>query len=228
MMKRVSHFNFAKLTFLLILGLVVLQSCKDEQCPGYEYMPNMYRSPSIETYSETDLTESGLSALQPVEGTIPMGFMPYPYPNTAEGYAAAGENLKNPIPFSEDILAEGKAVYTKMCIQCHGKEGQGDGSVASNPKWPGPPPAYNSPALKDLPQGKIFHSIHYGKGLMGAHNSLIVQEDRWKLVHYVQYLQDKDRKMAELGGEAPKEESAPAEEEAVLDGDAMANNTTQE
>lgn len=210
-MRKMNHFNWAKIGTLFLLGMIVFQSCKDEQSPGYEYMPNMYRSPSVETYSETDLTPNGLSALQPAEGSIPQGFMPYPYPNTAEGYAAAGENLKNPIPFSEDVLAEGKAVFTKMCIQCHGKAGKGDGTVASNPRWPGPPPAYDSPALKDLPEGKIFHSIHWGKGLMGAHNSLITQEDRWKLVHYVQYLQDEDRKMATLNGDTPEE--APASEE---------------
>lgn len=217
-MKAVSHFQWAKFAGIFMLGLIVLQSCKSDNGPGFEYMPDMYRSPSLETYAETDLTAHGSTALQPVEGTIPVGFVPYAYPNTAEGYAAAGENLKNPIAFNEDVLAEGKAVFTKMCIQCHGKAGKGDGTVASNPRWPGPPPAYDSPALKDLPEGKIFHSIHYGKGLMGSHASLIVQEDRWKLVHYVQYLQDKDRKMAELGGG----ESTEAVEAEVVDGEEMA------
>ncbi len=207
-MKALSHFQWAKFAGIFMLGLIVLQSCKSDNAPGYEYMPDMYRSPSLETYAETDLTSHGSTALQPVEGTIPVGFVPYAYPNTAEGYAAAGENLKNPLGFNEDVLAEGKAVFTKMCIQCHGKAGKGDGTVASNPRWPGPPPAYDSPALKDLPEGKIFHSIHYGKGLMGSHASLIVQEDRWKLVHYVQYLQDKDRKMAALGGGESTEAAA--------------------
>jgi mono/diheme cytochrome c family protein len=222
-MKKMTHFQWAKIGTLFLLGMVVFQSCKDEQSPGYEYMPNMYRSPSLETYGEYVVTGDTFPTYrQPVENTIPQGFMPYPYPNTAEGYAAAGENLKNPIPFSEDILAEGKAIYTKMCIQCHGKAGKGDGTVASNPRWPGPPPAYDSPALKDLPEGKIFHSIHFGKGLMGAHNSLITQEDRWKLVHYVQYLQDKDRKMgtaaapAEGAPAAEESESAPAEREMAV------------
>lgn len=217
-MKALSHFQWAKFAGIFMLGLIVLQSCKSDNAPGYEYMPDMYRSPSLETYAETDLTAHGSTALQPVEGTIPVGFVPYAYPNTAEGYAAAGENLKNPLGFNEDVLAEGKAVFTKMCIQCHGKAGKGDGTVASNPRWPGPPPAYDSPALKDLPEGKIFHSIHYGKGLMGSHASLIVQEDRWKLVHYVQYLQDKDRKMAALGGG----ESTEAAEAEVVVGEELA------
>ncbi len=222
-MKALRHFQWANFVGILMFGLIVLQSCKsDDNAPGYEYMPDMYRSPSLETYAETDLTAHGSTALQPVEGTIPMGFVPYAYPNTADGYAAAGKDLHDPSASRPDVLAEGKEIYTKMCIQCHGKAGKGDGTVASNPRWPGPPPAYDSPALKDLPEGKIFHSIHFGKGLMGSHASLIVQEDRWKLVHYVQSLQDKDRKMAELGGgEVPAKEPM-AEEPEAEEGEEMA------
>ena len=44
-------------------------------------------------------------------------------------------------------------------------------------------------AIKNLPEGKIFHSITYGKGLMGQHASQLTAEERWKLVYYVQKLQ---------------------------------------
>ena len=203
--------NISKALFSIMVLSIVIVGCKRENSPGYEHMPDMYRSLAWESYAETEMTKNGTTALTPAENTIPQGHVPYAYPNTAEGYKMAGENLKNPLPFNEDVLAEGKAIYSKMCIHCHGKAGGGDGSVATNPKWPGPPPAYNSPQLKDLPEGKIFHSIHHGKGLMGPHASLITQEDRWKLVHYVQYLQDKDRKMG-----VTKEASAEGEEGAEM------------
>ena len=38
------------LKLTLILGIVFLSSCTSDT--GYEFMPNMYRSPSIETYAE--------------------------------------------------------------------------------------------------------------------------------------------------------------------------------
>ena len=38
--------------------------------PGYEYMPNMYRSPSYETYSENPLFKNNSTARKPVLGTI--------------------------------------------------------------------------------------------------------------------------------------------------------------
>ena len=81
---------------------------------------------------------------------------------------------------------DGEKIYGKFCIHCHGAAGAGDGKVGL--KLPGPPPAYDG-ALKDLPEGKIFHSITYGKNSMGAHNSLLTTEERWKLVCYVQKLQ---------------------------------------
>jgi mono/diheme cytochrome c family protein len=77
-------------------------------------------------------------------------------------------------------------IYGKFCVHCHGASGAGDGKVAD--KLPGPPPAYSG-ALKNLSEGKIFHSITYGKGTMGSHSSQLTQEERWKLVYFVQKLQ---------------------------------------
>ena len=149
-------------------------------------MPDMYRSPSYETYSANNFYQDSMSARRPVEGTIPRGFMPYPYANDTAGYSAAGKFLKNPVPFSPEVLAQGEVLYTKFCIHCHGSQGGGDGLVAQ--KLPGAPPAYSG-ALKNLPEGKIFHSITYGKGLMGPHAPLLSKEERWKIVYYVQKLQ---------------------------------------
>ncbi len=36
-----------------------------------------------------------------------------------------------------------------------------------------------------ISEGKMFHTITYGKGLMGSHSSQLTQEERWKLVHYI-------------------------------------------
>jgi mono/diheme cytochrome c family protein len=110
------------------------------------------------------------------------------YENTTDGYEKAGANLKNPLTEKSraDYEKEGEVIFGKFCIQCHGPSGGGDGKVGL--KLPGPPPAYNG-ALKNLPEGKIFHTITYGKGLMGSHASQLTQEERWKLVYYVQKLQ---------------------------------------
>lgn len=175
-------------------GLIMagFTSCgkKDENSPGVEYMPDMYRSPSLEYYSTHTVDGDTLNnAMLPVKGTVSRGNLPYAYPATAEGYEKAGANLRNPLPVSqrEQWEKEGEVLYGKFCVHCHGASGDGDGKVAG--KLPGPPPPYSSGPLKNLPEGKIFHSITYGKGMMGAHNSLLTQEERWKLVCFVQKLQ---------------------------------------
>lgn len=187
-----SYKNLKLMTFGFAAAALVVgfTSCgkKEANSPGFEFMPDMYRSPSVEYYGTQviggDTTYS--SRFLPVKGTIARGYMPYVYPNTPEGYDQAGLYLQNPLIYSEQVDKEGETLYGKFCVHCHGTSGAGDGKVGL--KLPGAPPAYNGP-LKNLPEGKIFHSITYGKGLMGNHASLLSQEERWKLVYYVQKLQ---------------------------------------
>lgn len=183
--------SFSIASALGVLLLAGLSSCgkRDANSPGVEFFPDMYRSPSLEYYNvHTVDGDTMQTAKLPVAGTVARGFVPYAYPNTPEGYEAAGLNLKNPLDASmrETWEKQGEELYGKFCVHCHGAAGAGDGKVAA--KLPGPPPAYDG-ALKNLPEGKIFHSITYGKNSMGAHASQLTAEERWKLVYYVQKLQ---------------------------------------
>jgi mono/diheme cytochrome c family protein len=176
----------------IVAAVFSFTSCKEEGGLAPEYMPDMYRSPAIETYvdygelrgnySDTNYTHK-MSARQPVKGTIHRGFMPYAYENTPEGYIAAGKNLKNPIVFSDDILNDGKILYGMFCVHCHGKTGQGDGTIVQRGKFP-PIPIKFAPGLVKS-EGAMFHTITYGKGLMGAHAPQLNKEERWKLVHFI-------------------------------------------
>jgi mono/diheme cytochrome c family protein len=179
-------------------------SCNnDPLSPGIEYMPDMYRSPAIEEYVDygemkdriNDSVAMTLSAKIPVTGTIPYSEdpakaqfnYPYPYPNTPEGYEAAGAGLKNPIAFTEEVYLHAQAKYEIFCIHCHGEKGNGQGGLVQKGKFAAPP-AYQT--VPDLTQGKMFHTLMYGKGNMGSHAGQLSREDRWKLVHYVQSLRD--------------------------------------
>ena len=151
-------------------------------------MPDMYLSPWLETIlfdvikNEDGSYDTVLSNRKPVAGTIARGYMPYAYPNTIEGYEAAGANLRNPFSKSVVNLKEGEVLYGKYCSACHGAGGEGDGLVGG--KLPGAPPSYKT-VLKTLPEGKIFHSITYGKNLMGQHASQVTKEERWLVIHYI-------------------------------------------
>ena len=176
----------------IVAAVVSITSCKEEGGMAPEYMPDMYRSPAVEPYvdygelrgqySDAKYTDK-MTARQPVEGTIPRGFIPYGYENTPEGYELAGQNLKNPIAYSDDVVADGEELYGMMCVHCHGKTGQGDGTLVEREKFP-PIPTKFAPAL-ELAEGKMFHTITYGKGLMGSHASQLNQDERWKLVHFI-------------------------------------------
>jgi len=171
------------------LILASLSSCgkKDENSPGVEFMPDMYISPSLEYYG-TNVIEGDTinNAMHPVKGTVARGFLPYAYANTPEGFELAQNNLRNPLPIEnrDGFVKEGEELYGKYCVHCHGAAGAGDGKVGG--KLPGAPPAYSS--IQGLTEGRIFHVITYGKGLMGAHNSMLSAEERWKLVYFVQSL----------------------------------------
>ena len=179
---------------IVFAGGLFLQSCtSDPLSPGLEYMPDMYRGPAYEAYGESPFSESG-SALKPVAGTVPRFndetlpyFEPYQYPNTIEGYEAAGLSLTNPYPVSEAILAKGKTVYSNFCIHCHGEKGDGNGILVQKDKYAGVP-SYYSEALKLLPEGKMYHTLYFGKNMMGSHASQINYAERWAVVHYVQKL----------------------------------------
>ena len=196
-----NHFITKKLTVAALLAVTLLAGCiRHEQSPGYEYMPDMYRGPQIEAYVDygeiRDTLHPNLmhtmSARQPVEGTVPltdnvMNDMPYTIPNTNEGYEKAGEVLKSPFPQTKKIVQEGEVIYNRFCIHCHGPKGDGDGPVVTNGGFP-PPPSY-SKQLKDLPEGKMFHVITYGRNNMGSHASQLSKTDRWKVIAYVKTLQ---------------------------------------
>lgn len=181
--------SFAKLT--LAVAVVSLFSCKEKNGLAPEYMPDMFRSPSIETYvdygevrdKQHPEMKDKMSAMLPVKGTIPRGFMPYPYENTVEDYEKAGVSLKNPLVYSEQIVKEGEVLFGMFCIQCHGASGQGDGILVQREKFP-PLPVKFVPGLT-IPEGKMFHSITYGRNLMGSHASQLTKEERWKLVYFI-------------------------------------------
>jgi len=177
-------------------SMVLLNSCStDPLSPGIEFMPDMYRSVAYKPYEENPNFKDMLGARPPVAGTISQGEFPnstwginnaiYPYPNTTEGYEAAGLNLKNPIELTPENLEKGKAVYTKFCTPCHGDAGDGNGSIVANGKFPSPGKYWDKVSANGLNDGKMFHSITYGKNLMGQHASQINKEERWLVIHYI-------------------------------------------
>ena len=181
-----------KLAF--ISAFIFFSSCGgNDSDPGYEYMPDMYRSPSWETYGKNAVFSDSLNARTPVQGTIARGhLLTFNYDETLEGYLVAGNTAVNPIEDNKKTRAEGKALYGMFCEHCHGATGTGDGTIKHAVY--SAVPHYNDEELlrragvpmNELKAGHIFHAITYGLNAMGPHASQVTEQERWLIVNYVQ------------------------------------------
>lgn len=186
-----------------LFGAVLLSSCgNDPNSPGREFAPNMYNPVGYEPYKQIEknpLNPQGSNLWLPVEGTVARrnyktkfgegdstksDLMVYNIPS--DSIEISSKLLKNPIPKTDAVVAEGQVLYQRYCQHCHGAGGAGDGKVGSIYKGV---PNYTSDAMKNLSEGHIFHVITFGKARMWPHGSQVNPEERWKIVHYVQKLQ---------------------------------------
>ncbi len=181
--------------FVAVAASAVISSCGGKQTPGLEFARNMYDpiAPNYDTPNKN--FANGQTAQLPPANTTPIGYDKHEeYPNTIEGYLAASAGMKNPLVRDISNLEQGKTLYLHMCGHCHGPQGKGDGEIVKQEKFP-PPPSYSTGnssrggAMKDLTDGKIFHTITYGLNLMGPHRSQLSPDERWKIVMYVHELQ---------------------------------------
>lgn len=173
--------------YLPIVALAaVLASCSNDKTePGYTFMDDMYRSPSLETYATSTQFENGMEAQLPVEGTVPRGYVVYEYPNTNEGYEAARTQLMMPDAYKTDeALAKGKELYAIFCTHCHGDKGDGNGWLVQQEKILGVP-SYSADRLPNITPGSMYHVIMHGKGIMGSHASQLTHDERWEIIRYV-------------------------------------------
>lgn len=188
--------KFSRLLTAGTISAMIFSCTSDPLSPGHEFMPDMYRSPSYETYGENPVFGDSMAARMPVEGTVPRGYEPFPYPNTDSGFSKAGSDMVNPVALTPEVLEEGKILYEKFCVHCHGATGKADGLVVTNGGFP-PPPAYSDAnptrrlklSMNTLKPGHIYHTIMYGYNVMGSHAAQVAQADRWKIIYYVQKLQ---------------------------------------
>lgn len=199
-----SLFKIAGVTLMSLLAV----SCFNEKDRNYQYFPNMYKSVGYETYGEYEVFEGSQEAKLPVEGTIPRGWMPYEYDNSTEGYDLAKAELKNPLPYTEDNVNEGKALYTIYCAICHGDKGDGKGTLAQREKILGIP-AYDD-AGRAITEGSVYHVMYYGINTMGSYAAQTNEKERWQIDHYVMDLK------AQLEGK-PKREPLTEDEAKQFD-----------
>ncbi len=180
-------------TVIIIAATIIISSCKDKRSTGWEYAPNMYEHLAYDPDQKNDNFKDGKTAQVPPAGTTPIGFIRFDYANTKDGYEKAGLEYKDTIAASNQNLADGKILFQHFCSPCHGMSGQGDGLVVAH-GFPAPPSyskgqSSRGGAMKDLTDGKIYHTITYGVNAMGSYASQLEPNERMKVILYVHHLQ---------------------------------------
>jgi mono/diheme cytochrome c family protein len=175
--------------FIGLSLLIVVTACnKSKEHPGYTYFPDMAYSQAYESFTLNPNFSNGMTEQLSVPGTIARGFVPFHYENNIDEYNRAGEELKNPLDATDENLAKGEHNFIIYCAICHGTNGEGDGNIVKREKFP-PPPTYFNDYMMQLPEGKMFFTIHYGKGLMGSYASQLSKEERWQIILFVRNMQ---------------------------------------
>jgi len=92
---------------------------------------------------------------------------------------ASAKAMKNPYEGQEEAITEGKTLYARNCLACHGKAGQGTGNV----------PSLVDGKLKGVTAGEMFWFITKGSTDNGMPAwGFLPDQKRWQIVTFVEAL----------------------------------------
>jgi len=185
---------------LLLVGLLLLVSagCRSD----------MQDQPKMKPFRGTTFFGDGMSMRQPIQGTIPRGFLrsdtafytgkktATPGTSTPSGTQQTTGAQVNaypddvetfPFPVTKEIVMRGRERYDIFCSACHGLTGNGDGMIVRRGFRRAA--SFNDDRLRQAPVGHFFDAITNGWGAMPAYASQIPAQDRWAIIAYLRALQ---------------------------------------
>ncbi len=99
-------------------------------------------------------------------------------------------NVVNPVPPSEDVLAEGRAHFADHCASCHANNGSGDAEMGRG-LYPRAPDM-RLPATQRLSDAQLFYIIENGIRLTGmpgwSTGTPEGEQQTWHLVYFIRHL----------------------------------------
>ena len=100
---------------------------------------------------------------------------------------------KNPVPVTQEGLAEARRFFKYQCAMCHNENGDGKGELADVMKlklndW------RDDSSLSGRTDGELYYILTNGKGQMVGQGDRTKEEMRWKLVNLVRSFAKKDSK----------------------------------
>jgi mono/diheme cytochrome c family protein len=95
-------------------------------------------------------------------------------------------NLTNPVDLTVETLDQGKAIFIRECMVCHGDAGRGNGPYRTGLQ-PSPPDFGDGSYGSDYTDADYFWRISEGLpwSAMPTWKLRYSEEDRWKVVHYI-------------------------------------------
>lgn len=99
--------------------------------------------------------------------------------------------VTNPVKDRPNAANIGREFYMQKCVDCHGKEGKGNGYMSAHTKRDGkplPPTNLASQMVQANTDGELFWKITNGKSPMPAHRVRFEDEQRWYIVAYLRTL----------------------------------------
>lgn len=185
-----------------------------------------YAGMQLDPANADKITKSLSGQLSSSSISVPVnGNVPYPYPDTEEGRAAAtSELIQAPYPITKEGLDSGKELYNIYCGICHGEKGDGLGYLVREDggKYPAQPANLLLEQYVAATNGQMYHALVYGKNLMGGYSDKLSFKERWDVIHYVRSLQAKELKLAYSASENTLNDWAtPASDIRPIMGDAL-------
>jgi mono/diheme cytochrome c family protein len=210
------------------IGVLVLGAC----LAGAGCRRDMQDQPKMKPYRSTSFFGDGLSARQPIEGTVARGFMrsdkafftgkkdgattgtaaapsASPQAGGATGQNAFADDVTEfPFPITKDTVIRGKERYEIFCSVCHGLTGNGDGMIVRRGFRRAA--SFNDDRLRQAPVGHFFDAITNGWGAMPSYASQIPVQDRWAIISYVRALQLSQQKAQPTSSPVPGSSPVPS------------------
>ena len=175
-----------------------------------------------------------LVALVIIASMIRRGFSAHDEPSRVEAVVARAmrhwavpsdlRGMKNPVPITPRVLADGRAHFADHCAGCHGNDGKGGGmGKQMYPKAPDMTLA----ATQSLSDGELFSIIENGIRLTGmpgfGSGTAESAYGSWALVHFIRHLPklsaEELAEMQKLNPKSPDEWQQMQAEEAFLAGE---------
>lgn len=171
--------------------MVLLAGCRGRQSEAPPIHPHLSMDFQEKFQAQTynPLFEDKASMRKPPTGTVARGQL---RGNSAlfEGRTADGEYVETiPVAVNRSVLERGQDRYNVYCAPCHGKSGNGKGTIMQGDYGYTPASSYHGDRLRQVTDGYMYDVITNGVRNMPGYAQQIPVRDRWAIVSYIRALQ---------------------------------------